>query len=54
MVAAAAAGDAVVAGPRGDDVDHPVPAGHQQPLQIGHRRRQRDFVDDDEFAWDVM
>jgi hypothetical protein len=54
MVAAAATGDAVVAGPRGDDVDHPVPAGHQQPLQICHRRRQRDFVDDDEFAWNVI
>ncbi len=54
MVTTAAAGDAVVAGSRGDDEYHPVPAGHQQPLQIGHLRRQRDFVDDDEFARDVI
>ncbi len=51
VVSTAAAGDAVVAGPRGDDEDHPVPAGHQQPR---HHRRQRDFVDDDEFARDVI
>ncbi len=54
VVAAAAAWDGVVSGPRGDDEDHPVPAGHQQPLQVGHRRRQRNLVDDDEFARDVI
>ena len=54
VVAAAAAWDGVVAGPRGDDEDHPVPAGHQQPLQVGHRRRQRDFVDDDDFSRDMI
>ncbi len=54
VVAAAAAGGAVVAGPRGDDEYHPVPAGHQQPLQIGHHRRQRDFVDDDELSRNVI
>ncbi len=47
MIAIAAAGSGVVAGPGRDDDDRPVAAGHQQPLQVRHRRSQRDFMDDD-------
>ncbi len=41
-------------GPGVYDEDHPVPAGHQKPLQVGHRRRQRHLMDDDELARDVI
>ncbi len=47
VITTATAGNAVVAGPGGDDDDHPVTTGHQQPLQVRHRLSQHDFVDDD-------
>ncbi len=54
VISTAAAGNAVVAGSGGDDDDHPVPADHQQPFQVSHHRRQRNFMDDDELARDVI
>ncbi len=54
VVATATTGNSVVAGPGGDDDDQPVAAGHQQPLQVRHRRGQRDFMDDDKLTGDVV
>jgi hypothetical protein len=51
VIPTAAAGNAVVARSRSNDENLPVPAGHQESLQVGDRR-QGHLMDDD-LAGDV-
>ncbi len=53
MVPLAAAGQAVVPGPGGDDEHPPVAASHQDPLEIGNSRGECSLVNNDDFAGNV-